>query len=174
MNPSAARSPEQHPSPVERMLAGIDPDDVPTAGVDPIDSRSEAIAAVSLVVSRPLRAETVVLTLDAEHRGVGMVAIDGTDGARSVETIAAHLDTVIALADLAQHALGISRDPTERVVIITVDPTGSTPHHRPDQLDRLCEGAGVELLDWLALGPDTVTPMVDDRWPRSVSAVQPE
>lgn len=123
MNPSAARSPEQHPSPVERMLAGIDPDDVPTAGV---------------------------------------------------ETIAAHLDTVIALADSAQHALGISRDPTERVVIITVDPTGSTPHHRPDQLDRLCEGAGVELLDWLALGPDTVTPMVDDRWPRSVSAVQPE
>ena len=139
MNPSAARSPEQHPSPVERMLAGIDPDDVPTAGVDPIDSRSEAIAAVSLVVSRPLRAETVVLTLDAEHRGVG-----------------------------------ISRDPTERVVIITVDPTGSTPHHRPDQLDRLCEGAGVELLDWLALGPDTVTPIVGDRWPRSVSAVQPE
>ncbi|MEK9838690.1 MAG: hypothetical protein VW396_06460, partial [Ilumatobacter sp.] len=84
------------------------------------------------------------------------------------------LDTVIPLADSAQHALGISRDPTERVVIITVDPTGSTPHHRPDQLDQLCEGAGVELLDWLALGPDTVTPMVDDRWPRSVSAVQPE
>lgn len=173
MNPSTTRRSEHHPSPVERMLAGIDPDDVPTAGVDPIDSRSEAIAAVSLVVSRPLQPETVVLTLDARRRGVGMVAIDGTDDSRSIRTVAAHLDTVIALADSAQHALGISRDPTELVVIVTVDPTGSTPDHYPGELDGLCADAGVGLLDWLVLGPDCVTPMVDDRWPRPVSAAPP-
>jgi hypothetical protein len=65
MSTTAGGSRDRHqPSPVERMLAGIDPADVPTAGVDPIDSRGEAIAALSLVITRPLRAETVVLTLD--------------------------------------------------------------------------------------------------------------
>jgi hypothetical protein len=162
-----------HPSPVERMLAGIDPDDVPTAGVDPIDSRGEAIAALSLVIGRPLRAETVVLTLDRWRRGVGMVAIDGTDDARSIEAIGQHLDTVIALAESAQHALGLSRDPTEQVVVATVDPTGSTTPGSDHLLDLSCAAAGVTLLDWLVLGPDTVTPMIDDRWPRHVGAAPP-
>jgi hypothetical protein len=162
-----------HPSPVERMLAGIDPDDVPTAGVDPIDSRGEAIAALSLVIGRPLRAETVVLTLDRWRRGVGMVAIDGTDDARSIEAIGQHLDTVIALAESAQHALGLSRDPTEQIVVATVDPTGSTTPGSDHLLDLSCAAAGVTLLDWLVLGPDTVTPMIDDRWPRHVGAAPP-
>ena len=162
-----------HPSPVERMLAGIDPDDVPTAGVDPIDSRGEAIAALSLVIGRPLRAETVVLTLDRWRRGVGMVAIDDTDDARSIEAIGQHLDTVIALAESAQHALGLSRDPTEQVVVATVDPTGSTTPGSDHLLDLSCAAAGVTLLDWLVLGPDTVTPMIDDRWPRHVGAAPP-
>lgn len=162
-----------HPSPVERMLAGIDPDDVPTAGVDPIDSRGEAIAALSLVIGRPLRAETVVLTLDRWRRGVGMVAIDGTDDARSIEAIGQHLDTVIALAESAQHALGLSRDPTEQVVVATVDPTGSTTPGSDHLLDLSCAAAGVTLLDWLVLDPDTVTPMIDDRWPRHVGAAPP-
>ena len=155
------------------MLAGIDPDDVPTAGVDPIDSRGEAIAALSLVIGRPLRAETVVLTLDRWRRGVGMVAIDGTDDARSIEAIGQHLDTVIALAESAQHALGLSRDPTEQVVVVTVDPTGSTTPGSDHLLDLSCAAAGVTLLDWLVLGPDTVTPMIDDRWPRHVGAAPP-
>lgn len=167
-------SPDHHyPSPVERMLAGIDPDDVPTAGVDPIDSRGEAIAALSLVIGRPLRAETVVLTLDRWRRGVGMVAIDGTDDARSIEAIGQHLDTVIALAESAQHALGLSRDPTEQIVVATVDPTGSTTPGSDHLLDLSCAAAGVTLLDWLVLGPDTVTPMIDDRWPRHVGAAPP-
>ena len=155
------------------MLAGIDPDDVPTAGVDPIDSRGEAIAALSLVIGRPLRAETVVLTLDRWRRGVGMVAIDGTDDARSIDAIGQHLDTVIALAESAQHALGLSRDPTEQIVVATVDPTGSTTPGSDHLLDLSCAAAGVTLLDWLVLGPDTVTPMIDDRWPRHVGAAPP-
>ena len=155
------------------MLAGIDPDDVPTAGVDPIDSRGEAIAALSLVIGRPLRAETVVLTLDRWRRGVGMVAIDGTDDARSIEAIGQHLYTVIALAESAQHALGLSRDPTEQIVVATVDPTGSTTPGSDHLLDLSCAAAGVTLLDWLVLGPDTVTPMIDDRWPRHVGAAPP-
>ena len=155
------------------MLAGIDPDDVPTAGVDPIDSRGEAIAALSLVIGRPLRAETVVLTLDRWRRGVGMVAIDGTDDARSIEAVGQHLDTVIALAESAQHALGLRRDPTEQIVVATVDPTGSTTPGSDRLLDLSCAAAGVTLLDWLVLGPDTVTPMIDDRWPRHVGAAPP-
>ena len=116
---------------------------------------------------------TVVLTLDRWRRGVGMVAIDGTDDARSIEAIGQHLDTVIALAESAQHALGLSRDPTEQVVVATVDPTGSTTPGSDHLLDLSCAAAGVTLLDWLVLGPDTVTPMIDDRWPRHVGAAPP-
>ncbi|MGA1551130.1 MAG: hypothetical protein ACO38A_03510 [Ilumatobacteraceae bacterium] len=174
MSPTTGGSPNRHhPSPVERMLAGIDPDDVPTAGVDPIDSRGEAIAALSLVIGRPLRAETVVLTLDRWRRGVGMVAIDGTDDERSIEAIGEHLDTVITLAESAQHALGLSRHPTEQIVVATIDPTGSVMPGSGHLLDVSCAVAGVTLLDWLVLGPDTVTPMVDDRWPRHVGAAPP-
>jgi hypothetical protein len=174
MSTTAGGSRDRHqPSPVERMLAGIDPDDVPTAGVDPIDSRGEAIAALSLVITRPLRAETVVLTLDRWRRGVGMVAIDGTDDTRAIEAIGEHLDTVIALAESAQRALGLSRDPTEQIVVATIDPTGFATPGSNQLLELACAAAGVTLLDWLVLGPETVTPMVDDRWPRHVGAVPP-
>ena len=43
----------------------------PRAGIDPVDDAPTALAIVGLAMHRPRRAETIVVLLDAEQRGLG-------------------------------------------------------------------------------------------------------
>ena len=51
---------------------------MPRAGVDPIDSEPVALCVLDMVVSRPLRHETIVLFLDEQRRGITFMVVSGT------------------------------------------------------------------------------------------------
>lgn len=94
--------------PALEYLDTIHDDDVPAAGVDPIESLAEALAAVNLFITRPLRHETIVLWRDPLDLGQGMVAVNGTDHTGDV------LDVLDAMADALDGPLECGCDPFPR------------------------------------------------------------
>lgn len=61
------------------MLSAPFPRRMPRGGVDPLTTPADALALLGSVVSRPWRTETIVVPLDAQHRGREVVAITGID-----------------------------------------------------------------------------------------------
>ena len=51
---------------------------LPRAGVDRIDSECLARSMIDLMVSDPMRTETIVLLLDHERRGISVLIVSGT------------------------------------------------------------------------------------------------
>lgn len=146
---------------LERLDA-IPDDDVPTAGVDPIESLDEALAAINLFIARPLRAETIVLWRDSLERGQGMISISGTEHPSDV------LDVVDALADALDGRHGCDADPfpdgpsdVASLVIVSVRPDA---HPDLDDVTRwadliaLADARGVEVTEWAVIGHDIWVP----------------
>ena len=122
---------------------------LPRAG-DPIRSSTDAIAVVSMVIHRPLEAETIAFFLDHTSRSNTITVISGTTDP----------DSVLSIAECMSLAGG--RCPTLcGVVLATVRPTTAPnlPATLPGDIDRwieasdITESNGIELIEWFIVGP---------------------
>lgn len=128
-----------------------------------IDGLDAAIRNISLAIAWPLRLETIVLLLDADHVGHTIVVVDGCSSPEAVLDVAEYLD---------RRRPGVG--PLESLVICSVRPGGSM---RPADvqlwrdLDTRFTAVGIELLEWIvatdnqALLPRVLAD-VPARWPR--------
>jgi hypothetical protein len=125
---------------------------LPHAG-DPIRSSLDAIAVVSLVIHRPLEAETIAFFLDDLSRSNTITVISGTVDPDSVLTVA----ECMAMAGSSVAALC-------GVVLATVRPdappnVGATLPGDMDrwiESDQMLEAHGIELIEWFVIGPSGV------------------
>ena len=122
---------------------------LPHAG-DPIGSALDAIAVISLVVHRPLEAETIAFFLDENSCSNVITVISGTTEPDSVLSVA---ECMAMVADRSPTLCG--------VVLATVRPD-SAPNLTatlPGDVDRwveaneIMESHGVELIEWFVFGP---------------------
>jgi hypothetical protein len=121
----------------------------PHAG-DPIRCALDAIAVVSLVIRRPLEAETIAFFRDENCRSNLITVVSGTTEPDSVLSVAECMATVAA-----------SSPTLCGVVLATVRPD-SAPNLAatlPGDIDRwieaneIAESHGVELIEWFVVGP---------------------
>ena len=122
---------------------------LPRAG-DPIRSSTDAIAVVSMVIHRPLEAETIAFFLDHNSRSNTITVVSGTTDPDSVLSVAACM------------SLAGARFPTFcGVVLATGRPTTvpNLPATLPGDIDRwieasdITESNGLELIEWFVVGP---------------------
>lgn len=127
---------------------------LPRAGIDPIDSEPVALAVLDMVVSTPLRHETIVVFLDQQRRGISILVVSGTIAFDSLFDV---LDVVIDV--------GIEIDELGAVVLYTVrPPTAGVADLDGRDVDRWLEAsamlddAGIELLEWFVVGALVTSP----------------
>ena len=122
----------------------------PHAG-DPIRSSTDAIAVVSMVIHRPLEAETIAFFLDHTGRSNTITVVSGTTEPDSVLSVA----ECMSLAGAA-----IAR----RCAASCWPAFAPTPHQTcrqrlPGDIDRwieaseITESYGIELIEWFVVGP---------------------
>jgi hypothetical protein len=122
---------------------------LPHAG-DPIRSSIDAIAVVSLVIQRPLEAETVAFFLDENSRSSTITVISGTSDPDSMLSIVECLTMVV-----------VSSPSLCGFVLATVRPASppNLPATQPGDVDRwieaneIADSHGVELIEWFVVGP---------------------
>lgn len=121
----------------------------PHAG-DPIHSAIDAIAVVSLVIHRPLQAETIAFLLDDGGHSDTITIISGTT----------EPDSVLAVAECMARA-GSTAPALCGLVVASVRPgtVANTPATLPGDIDRwlqideITESLGIELVEWFVVGP---------------------
>ena len=122
----------------------------PRAGIDPIECAEQALAVIALAIERPPVAETIVLLLDHERRGVCVTVVSGTTRA----------DDAVEVAE----CLANTGAPTGRLgalVMATVRPAGGPLEGDGDrwlEMSDLTSAAGVELVEWFVIGDDIHCP----------------
>ncbi len=122
----------------------------PPRASEPIRSSIDAIAVVSLVIHRPLEAETIAFLLDDGGRSNTITIISGTT----------EPDSVLAVADCMARA-GSTAPALCGLVVASVRPgIGTTaPATLPGDMDRwleideITESHGIELIEWFVVGP---------------------
>ncbi len=125
---------------------------LPRAGIDRISSPALALTMLSIAIQRPLRAETVVVLLDDQRRGVAIAVVTDTHRPDDV------LEVVECLTNSAAHGGRVGA-----IIVASVRPAEGDREGRGDELvagdvDRwlelsdLAEQAGVELLEWFVIG----------------------
>lgn len=123
--------------------------DVPRPFLDTITSTSQALSVFSLTMSRPARAETLVLLLDASRRGVALLADSGGTPSGPTPSHTGEL--------LGHHVVGMaSAHPTAVACFVMTIEADAVPS--PDDAERwfaladVCDRAGVVLVDWCVRG----------------------
>ena len=135
---------------------------LPRARLDPIYSAAEAMAIFAAQMTKPMRAETLVMYLDDAGRGSTLVTVTGTDDPFQIVDIA----EAMALS-------GSSSPDVCGLVLASVRPGGCV---LPGDDELWLEAAdvvddiGLTLVDWLIIGRDgTVSPRellgMPSRWP---------
>jgi hypothetical protein len=126
---------------------------LPRAGIDPIDDPATVARILSTVIHRPLRDETLVVLVDAERRGIGLVVVTGTSDPDAV------IEVVECLAAPTAHGGRIAG-----MIVASVRPgwrTGPTLERsdveRWMELSTVADDRGVEVIEWFVIGPDDVT-----------------
>ncbi len=166
-NPSMTHAPDTRTvdrvhTPSLEHLDAIPDDDVPTAGIDPIESLEEALAAINLFIARPLRSETIVLWRDPLGRGQGMISVSGTEHPSDV------LDVLDVIADARDGLPECVSDPfpdgpsdVASLVIVSVRP-GAHPDPGDvtlwSDLMSLADARGIEVTEWAVIGHDIWVP----------------
>lgn len=119
---------------------------VPRAGLDPVDDAECAIALVRLAMASPPTAETIVLLLDADHRGRTIVVVDGT----------ADDDAVVTVVETLSAALAERGEPGALVVATVRLGRGPDAADADRWLEAsdLADAVGVELLEWFVVEID--------------------
>ena len=123
----------------------------PRAGSDPIDDAGAQLVIESML-ALPARAETIVVLLDHERRGVSIIDVDGTHERDAVHDVA----ELVAQLALRMPEVGA-------VVIASVRPGGSDDLDDVDRwldLDERLALAGVELVEWFVYGRSLCRPRV--------------
>ncbi len=142
---------------------------LPRAGVDRIDSPATALDLVANVISCPLVPETIVVTLDPQHRGRALLIVAGT---LHPDRLLGVLDTVIA------ERKGVPpRNAGESVLAVSVRPGGDVLRSDVDrwlEASFLTDTVGVELLEWFVVGRRVVCPRdllgERPRWPQPLAS----
>lgn len=115
---------------------------VPRGGIDPIRSADDALAVLTLAA--PYGHDTIVMLLDAEHRGASILIVSDTDDPD-------------AMFHVLERCLAVTRDRPQvaALVLASSRPTGEV---EPDDIHRWleasdqCEAGGLELIEWFVLG----------------------
>lgn len=122
---------------------------IPRAGLDPIDSAESALAVIGLATGLPCSSETVVVLLDAERRGLGIVVVHGTVDTEAVQEIA----EFIAATPAADRRC-------DAVIIASCRP--GHPYELDDaerwlELDHTFTMNDVELVEWFVIDAERVS-----------------
>lgn len=126
--------------------------DVPRPFLDTISSTSQALSVFSLTMSRPARAETLVLLLDSSRRGVALLSDTNRHGGGATPSHVGEL--------LGHHVVGMASAHPAAVAcfVLTVEPNAAPT---PDDAEAwfafadICDRAGIVLLDWCVRGFST-------------------
>ena len=113
---------------------------LPRANTDPVSSPHAALAVFSLALRRPLCEEVLVLMLDNQLRGVGLMSFD------AVSSFANNVNHAIGLCSSVLDASSLS--------ICTVEPHLLSRDNDSKYLEMaqdLCRHAGLNLIDWLVV-----------------------
>lgn len=113
---------------------------LPRANTDPVSSPHAALAVFSLALRRPLCEEMLVLMLDNQLRGVGLMSFD------AVASCTNNVNHAIGLCSSVFDATSLS--------ICTVEPYACDRSNDANYLklaQDLCQHAGLELIDWLVV-----------------------
>lgn len=141
------------------------PTRLPRAGIDPIDDVRTAVALIKTAVTWPLRPETIVVLLDSERCGIGLVVVSDTDDHDDV------LEVARRILDPQVH-----EGRAAAVIVATVRPgvvsQGTLPEELADadrwlELDEIATSSGVELLEWFLVLADGLS------WPRMLVNAPP-
>ena len=126
---------------------------LPRAGVDRISCAETALLMLAMAIQRPLRAETVIVLLDDERRGIAVAVVSGTHQPDDV------LEVVECLTRSAAHGGRVGS-----IIVASVRPELSDESTIATDVDRwlemsdIAEQAGVELLEWFVIGGDVTCP----------------
>jgi hypothetical protein len=119
----------------------------PRAGIDPVDDPTTALAIIGLAMHRPRRAETIVVLLDAERRGVGIVVVAGTlEADAAVEIVEFLAGSAAAGGRVAAFVVASVRRPAA-----DGGGCGRSDADRWLEMSDVAEAAGVELLEWFVV-----------------------
>ena len=113
---------------------------LPRANTDPVSSPHAALAVFSLALRRPLCEEVLVLMLDNQLRGVGLMSFD------AVASCTNNVNHAIGLCSSVFDATSLS--------ICTVEPYACDRSNDANYFklaQDLCQHAGLELIDWLVV-----------------------
>ena len=113
---------------------------LPRANTDPVSSPHAALAVFSLALRRPLCEEMLVLMLDNQLRGVGLMSFD------AVASCTNNVNHAIGLCSSVLDATSLS--------ICTVEPYVCDRSNDSGYLEiaqDLCQHAGLKLIDWLVV-----------------------
>ncbi|TSA52086.1 MAG: hypothetical protein D4R44_06425 [Actinobacteria bacterium] len=113
---------------------------LPRAHIDPVSSPHAALAVFSLAIRRPLCDEMLVLMLDNQLRGIGLMSFD------TVASFSSNINHAIGLCSSVLDASALS--------ICTVEPrtlNRATDATHWQHAKRLCTSAGLTLTDWLVV-----------------------
>jgi hypothetical protein len=125
---------------------------IPRAGIDRIDCELVARSLLGLIIAEPRRSETIVVLLDHERRGIGVLVVSGTIPFNSIFEV---LDVVTAM-ELDE--LGSVVVATVRVPIPGVDDLDEGDVDRWLECSSMLEDAGIELVEWFVVGRDVQCP----------------
>jgi hypothetical protein len=119
---------------------------IPRGFIDPIESRADALAVLSLAA--PFGHDTVAILLDAQRRGIGIVVVTGTTDP----------DAIFGVIDVCLNA----RDrEISGLVLATTRPGGDMQAADRDRwIDATarCEHGGIELVEWFVIGEHIACP----------------
>lgn len=125
----------------------------PRAGIDRLEGAAAALAVIGLALHHPLTAETIVLVLDAEHRGRTIVVVEGTDLPDAVVDVCERLAVAASVGSSGG-------DDGGALVVATVRPAGGPlpgDDERWLEASDVTEHVGVELLEWFVIGPGGIS-----------------
>ena len=128
------------------MSHSSSPHRIPRGFIEPIDSRSDALAVLALAA--PFGHDTVAILLDPERRGVGILIVTGTT----------HPDAMFEVIDVCIQA---QRTEVGGLVLATSRPGGDVQPVDRDrwiEADLQCDAAGVELVEWFVIGRHITCP----------------
>ncbi len=123
---------------------------LPRANTDPVSSPHAALAVFSLALRRPLCEEMLILMLDNQLRGVGLMSFD------AVASCTNNINYAIGLCSSVLDATSLS--------ICTVEPYACDRSNDSNYLETaqdLCKHAGLKLIDWLVVTRGSVINLRD-------------
>jgi DNA repair protein RadC len=119
---------------------------IPRGFIDPISSRTDALAVLS--IAAPFGNDTVAILLDPERRGIGIIMVTGTIDP----------DTLFWVIDLCIEA----RYPNlAGLVLASARPGGdmeAADRERWIEATLHCDDAGIELVEWFVIGEHIACP----------------